>query len=100
VERSRTQPQLEAEIDPRNYTWLAARCTVEMDWTIRLAHTSPIYLGGNRQSWDATEEKTYFVKWIDDLIAESQADPKRFSNVDQKNEVLAIYRIARDHYLG
>jgi hypothetical protein len=92
--------RLEAEIDPRNYTWLAARCTVKVDWTIRLAHTSPIYLKGKNQSWDATEDKSYFVKWIDDLIRESEADPKRFANVDQKNEVLAIYRIARNHYLG
>jgi hypothetical protein len=92
--------KLETEIEPKNHTWLTARCYVKPGLTIRLAHTSPIYLRGERQTWEAVEDKAYFVKWIDDLIAESEADPKRFANVDQKNEVLAIYKTARDHYLG
>ena len=79
---------------------LPPAATLKTGLTIRLAHTSPIYLRGEKQTWDAAEDKAYFVKWIDDLIAESEADPKRFANVDQKNEVLAIYKTARDHYLG
>jgi len=92
--------KLETEIEPKNYTWLAARCTLKTDFTIRFGHTSPIYLRGEKQSWDTAEDKAYFRKWIDDLIAESYADAKRFANVDQKNEVLAIYRTARDRYLA
>jgi hypothetical protein len=91
--------RLEAEIDPENHTWLAARCNLKTQSTIRLAHTSPIYLSGEGQNWDATADRAYFVKWIDDLIADSELDGKRFSNVDEKSAVLAIYRSARQHYL-
>ena len=92
--------RLETEVDPKNFTWLAARCTLKTEATVRLAHTSPVYLRGEKQSWDSTEDRAFFVKWVDDLIAESEADPKRFANVDQKNEILAIYKGARKHYLG
>jgi hypothetical protein len=40
------------------------------------------------------------LKWIDDLIIETEKDAKRFDTVDQRNEVLAIYRTARTHYLA
>lgn len=92
--------RLEAEIDLRNLTWLAARCTLKTEATIRLAHTSPIHLRGEKQTWDSTEGKRLFVKWIDDVIAETSADPKSFSTVDQKKEILSIYERARNHYLG
>jgi hypothetical protein len=92
--------KLETEIEPKNYTWLAARCTLKTEFTIRFAHTNPIYLRGPRQSWDVADDKTYFTRWIDDLIEESEADRGRFANVDQKNEVLAIYKTAREHYLA
>ena len=91
---------LETEIDMKNFTWLAARCNLQPETTIRFAHTSPLYLTGEKQNWDASEDKAYFVKWIDDLIAQSNADPNRFPNVDQKNEVLGIYNTARAAYGG
>jgi hypothetical protein len=92
--------KLETEIEPKNYTWLAARCNLKTEFTIRFAHTNPIYLRGHRQSWDAADDKAYFLKWIDDLIAASEADAGRFANADQRNEVLAIYKTARKHYLA
>jgi hypothetical protein len=92
--------KLEAEIDPKNYTWLAARCTLKTEFTIRLAHTNPIYLRGDRQSWDVADDRAYFLGWIDDLIAATESDSGRFANVDQRNEVLAIYKTAREHYLA
>jgi hypothetical protein len=91
--------KLEMEIQPKTHTWLAARCTLKTDVTLRLAHTRPIHLSGENQHWDATEDKALFLKWIDDLIAESKADTKRFARVDQRNEVLAIYKTARNHYV-
>ena len=90
--------KLEAEIDAASFTWIAARCTLKTEATVRLAHTSPVYLSGDQQNWDPSEDRAFFRKWIDDLIAETQADPKRFATVDQKNEVLAIYERARHHY--
>jgi len=93
-------PKLETEIAPQNFTWLAARCTLTAPLTLRLAHTSPIFLKNEMESWDASEDRTYFLKWIDDLIAATEKDAKRFDTVDQKNEVLAIYRMARTRYLA
>jgi hypothetical protein len=98
VVASSSGSRLEAEIDAAHFTWMAARCTLKTEATVRLAHTSPVYLRGDRQNWDASEDRAFFLKWIDDLITETQADPKRFATVDQKNEVLAIYGRARDHY--
>jgi len=92
--------RLEAEIDPGNLTWLAARCTLKTEVTVRLAHTSPVYLSGEKPTWDPAEDRAFFRKWIDDLIAETEADPKRFAKVDQKDEILSIYAEARKHYLG
>lgn len=100
VVASTASPRLEIEIQPKNHTWLAARCTLKTDLPVRLAHTSPIYLSGENQNWDPAEDKAFFLKWIDDLIAESEADTKRFARVDQRDEVLAIYKTARNHYLA
>jgi len=92
--------QLECEIKPQNYTWLAARCILKTAITVRLAHTSPIFLTNENERWDAAEDRSYFRKWIDDLIANTEADLKRFDTVEQKDEVLAIYRTARNDYLS
>jgi hypothetical protein len=91
---------LEMELDAEKLTWLAARCTLKTELTVRLAHTSPIHLIGEKQTWDAAEDRAYFRKWIDDLIAQTEADPKRFEKVEQRDEVLAIYKRAREHYQG
>ncbi|HZT28464.1 MAG TPA: CehA/McbA family metallohydrolase [Bryobacteraceae bacterium] len=90
--------RLEAAIDPGNYTWLAARCYLRPGLTVRLAHSSPIYLRGGAQRWDASADAAWFLEWIDDLIAESESDPRRFRNSDEKSQVLAIYRRARAYY--
>jgi hypothetical protein len=94
-----SSPKLETEIAHRNHSWLAARATVTTPQTLRLAHTSPIFLQNQKESWDAAEDRNFFVKWIDDLIAETEQEARRFDTVDQKNEVLAIYRTARTRYM-
>jgi hypothetical protein len=99
VVASSADSRLETEIAPKNYTWLAARCNLVTTSTLRLAHTNPVFLRNEKADWDAAEDRQYFLKWIDDLIAETEADTKRFDTVDQKNEVLAIYRAARNSYL-
>src|SRR5437667_3459101 len=92
VVASTSGSRLQSEIEPKNYTWVAARSVFKTDRTLRFANTSPIYLSGEQQSWDGSEDKAYFRKWIDDLIAESKADPRRFANLDQKHAVIAVYR--------
>ena len=98
VVAEKADSHLEAAIDSKDYTWLAARCYLRPGPTVRLAHSSPVYLGGGAQRWDAGEDAKWFVQWIDDLIAESERDPKRFRDDEEKRQVLAIYRRARAHY--
>jgi hypothetical protein len=83
-------------IDPRKYSWCAVRCFPKTPDNIRLAHSSPIYLNGK---WDAREDAAYFVSWIDELMEQTMAEPKRFLRDQDRNDVLAIYRQAREVYL-
>jgi len=83
-------------IDRSKYSWCVVRCFLKTPDNIRLAHSSPIYLDGK---WDAREDARYFAGWIDDLIQQTLADPKRFENSEQREAVLAIYRQAREIYL-
>jgi hypothetical protein len=99
VVAEKTGDRLEATIDPKNYTWLAARCYLRPGLTVRLAHSSPVYLSGGAQRWDAGEDAAWFIQWIDELIAASESDPKRFRNGDEKQQVLLIYQRARAHYV-
>lgn len=90
--------RLEAEISLDKFSWVAAQCRLKSADTVRLAHSSPVYIRCG--TWDATADKAYFVRWIDDLIAETGADARRFSNSDERDEVMRIYRAARTKYQG
>jgi len=90
--------KLEKVIKPANHTWLAARCFLKRGLTIRLAHSSPIYLAGKRQTWDSSRDRAYFAKWIDDLVSESEEDSKRFQSEERKEEIHRIYWTARSFY--
>jgi hypothetical protein len=61
---SRRAYSTELSLDLGAHSWVAARCFVKADHTIRLAHSRPVYLTGQ---WDASEDAAFFVKWIDDL---------------------------------
>jgi hypothetical protein len=76
-------------------TWAAARCFVKAENTVRLAHSAPVYLAGK---WNAKEDASYFVDWIGELIKISMEDPKRFASDAEMQEVLSLYRKARDFY--
>ncbi len=54
-----------------------------------------IYLDGK---YDARADARYFLDWIDHLILESKADPKRFANDNQRDELLAPHARAREFY--
>jgi hypothetical protein len=81
--------------DPKNHSWVAARCFLKPGATIRLAHSSPVYLDGR---WDARADARYFFGWIDELIAQTTADAKRFANPAERDQMLALYREARAFY--
>jgi len=85
----------DALLNPGNHSWIAARCFLKTSYTVRFAHTSPIYLPGK---WDASPDARYFVDWMDELIALTNADLKHFRNESEKQEILTLYRQARSFY--
>ncbi|MCC6588357.1 MAG: hypothetical protein IT168_16815 [Bryobacterales bacterium] len=76
------------------YTWVAARAFVRNGDTVRLAHSTPIVTPG---TYDARADARYFVQWIDDLIANTT--PKRTAAETDRNQLLNLYRRAREFYL-
>ncbi len=85
-------------LDAAGHTWLAARCFLAPGETIRMAHTSPVYFSGPGAGWNAREDARYFLAWLDELISISESEQGRFQNLEEKNQVLQIYRQARDFY--
>lgn len=84
--------------NPEGRTWLAARCFLAPGDTIRLAHTTPVYLSGPGAEWDARGDAQYFVQWLDELIHLSESEQGRFQNDAERTGVLEIYRQARAFY--
>ncbi len=87
--------QGEAAFDAGSHSWIAARCFLKSGITVRMAHSSPVYLNGK---WDAREDARYFADWIDALIAETTNDSARFRSDKEREEVLDLYRKARAVY--
>jgi predicted TIM-barrel fold metal-dependent hydrolase len=82
-------------VDAANHSWMAVRCWQKDVPSIRLAHSMPFYLDGR---WDASGDARYFVRWMDDLIDITNHEDKRFRLASQREEVLAVYRKAREVY--
>ena len=78
-----------------NHSWMAVRCWQKNVPSFRLAHSAPFYLDGK---WDASDEARYFTNWIDELVKITNDDSKRFATGQQREEVLALYRRARETY--
>ncbi len=90
--------QAQANLEDRGYTWIAARCFLDTPYTVRLAHSSPVYLGGH---WNATGDAAYFVNWINQLIAysRSQIGIRGFTR-EQADQLIAMYEKAKAIYEG
>jgi hypothetical protein len=86
----------EQTVDTRGRTWVAVRCFSRSRYTVHMAHSKPVFLGG---VWNARPDALYFVQWMDELIEQSRSDPKRFRNDTERDEVLGLYHQARQFYL-
>ncbi|MEN6605109.1 MAG: CehA/McbA family metallohydrolase [Bryobacteraceae bacterium] len=82
-------------LDAAKHSWVAARCFVDAERTIRMAHTSPVYLDGR---FDAREDARYFLTWVEELISQTRADAKRFQSDAERDEVLVLYERAKTFY--
>ncbi len=96
LKANQTRAQKNADLDVHGYSWVAARCFLNTSYTVRLAHSSPVYLHG---TWDSSADAKYFIDWIDQLMVyvRSQAD-KHLITPDQLNQLLANYTQARQVY--
>jgi len=80
--------QAESMIDPQKYSWIAARCFLRGGDTLRLAHTSPVYLPGH---YDCRSDAKYYVDWMDNLIHQTKENPKRFPSATEQDQELETY---------
>lgn len=87
--------RFEYRLDASRYSWVAARCFADAERTIRMGHTSPVYLDGR---FDARDDARYFLAWMEELIGLTKADAKRFRNPAERDQVLALYERARAFY--
>ncbi|MCI0535947.1 MAG: hypothetical protein L0Z50_12045 [Verrucomicrobiales bacterium] len=78
-----------------NHSWIAARAFLKTPFTVRMAHSRPVFLSGK---WDASADKRYFTDWIDQLIARTKSDTKRFANETERNAIVELYQRARRFY--
>ena len=97
VEPDQTSFSTELVMDSGVHSWVAARCFVKSDDTIRMAHSRPVFLVDG--FWDAREDAEYFVAWIDELMAQTREDENRFSSDQERQAMLRIYNDARQFYV-
>ncbi len=84
------------DLPANNHSWIAARCFLATSYTVRLAHSSPVYLDGK---WDAHDDALYFMQWIDDLVVHLRSEQtKGLLTTEQADPLIASYLQAKDVY--
>jgi hypothetical protein len=77
-------------------SWLAVRCFERNDVTIRLAHTSPFYVGP--AAGRAAESLAFLREWVQADMARIEGLPPDKLTPDQKGELLELCRKALAFY--
>ena len=95
-EPGQTSFHTELSMDSGFHSWVAARCFVRSEDTIRMAHSRPVMLFDG--AWDGRGDAQYFVEWMDELIQLANEEEGRFSSNDERDAVLALYQEARRFY--
>lgn len=89
-------PELDTTVDLSRCGWLAVRATVPDPVTVRLAHTSPVYV--DRDAPPDPEDRAFFAHWIAELTEADRADRTRFTAPAHRDEVLDLYQRAARFY--
>jgi hypothetical protein len=84
----------EFKFDAREYTWVAARCFLRTADTIRLAHSSPVFLPGHR---DCRPDAKYYADWVSDLIDKTKTE--KLPPAADRDHLLDLYGQALAFYL-
>lgn len=78
--------------------WLVARAFEKSEKTIKLAHTSPIYVEIGSPMKPHRDSAIYYADWCKELLEMSKADKDRFITNVQREEVESLYRRAITFY--
>jgi len=84
----------EFTFDPKQYTWVAARCFLRAAETFRLAHSSPVFLPGHH---DCRPDAKYFVDWVTDLVNETKT--RKLPSEADREHLLDLYGQALTFYM-
>jgi hypothetical protein len=86
------------ELKPLRSGWLAARVVfTSPDNRLRQAHTSPVYIVVDGKPAASKADAKYMIRWIDRLLQVTNK-PGRYSSDNERAEVQAIFRKARQEY--
>jgi hypothetical protein len=86
------------DVSPTRSGWYCARAYFRApDGRLRQAHTSPVYLIVDGKPIASRSDAEYNIRWIDRLIQVAN-HPGRFASIDDRDQVLAIYSVAREYY--
>ena len=96
VPEGETSFDAEVAMESSEQTWAAVRCFAKSDSTIRMAHSKPVFFSDG--DWDDRADARFFVDWIDELIAQTKAEPDRFVSDSDRSAVLSIYQQASSFY--
>jgi hypothetical protein len=87
----------EAEIDPKESGWVAARAFERPLEKARFAHTSPVYVRVGQDAGIVSEDAKFFLAWIDREIGFYENHPGFRSQAD-RDAMLEMFRRARRVY--
>jgi hypothetical protein len=85
-----------ASVDVRDGSWIAVRCFEKNESTVRLAHTSPVYIG--RVARRSPESLAYLRAWVKAEMERIRSVPAAKLTDSQKEEFLALCRKALGFY--
>jgi hypothetical protein len=83
-------------IRPRDGGWIAARCYEKNSTTVRLAHSSPVWIGNTPRR--SSESLQYLREWVEADEARIRAIPDHKITESQRQELLAASRRAAEFY--
>ncbi|WP_282945217.1 CehA/McbA family metallohydrolase [Cellulomonas endometrii] len=87
---------LDTTLDLRGAGWVAARATTPDPHTVRLAHTSPVYVEGDPP--DAGEHRAFFARWVDELVVATRSRPAPGGRAEARDALLDLYDRAARFY--
>jgi len=85
-------------LEPKRSGWVAARALFKCaDGSLHQAHSSPVYITVDKKPTASKKDAEYMIRWIDRILEISNR-PKRYASEQDRSEVQAVYREAKNVY--